>query len=119
MRKALVGGVLAGVVAVCSLAGCTNDGDESAEPVTTPLPTVAAEGADLVCGMDREDLHVAMGLAIGRVEDHLSVRDGAGSGQCTIWAETESLVNGPLVFVTFYEASSPDGVEARARVDGE
>lgn len=115
MRKVLGGGVL-GVVVL--LVGCTQGQDVDPGPVMTVIPTAAAEGADMVCGMDREDLETAMGLTVGRVEDGLSVQGGVGSGKCTVWAENESLVNGPLLWVTFFAASSPDGIEWRAHVDG-
>lgn len=109
------------LVAAClavTVPGCTGL-TASPVPTATAIPTVAAAGADLVCGMDRGDLAKAMGLAIGRVEDELHVAGGVGSGECRVWPEDESLVNGPLLFVTFVDASSPDGLEARAHVDGD
>jgi hypothetical protein len=115
MRKAFGGGVL-GVVVL--LVGCAHGQDVDPGPVMTVIPTVAAEGADMVCGMDRVDLETAMGLTVGRFEDGLGVQDGVGSGECTVWPENESLVNGPLLWVTFFAVSSPDGIEWRARVDG-
>ena len=107
--------VVLGVLVGCSRPGPAPD----REPVLTPLPTAPAKGADLVCGIERESLETATGLAVGRSEGELTVRDGIGSGMCRAWAKNESLVVGPLLFVVMAAASSADGLDARARLDGD
>jgi hypothetical protein len=115
MRKAL-GAWLLGALVVVSLVGCTS---QEEEPVIGDIPSVPDEGAELVCGMDRTHLEAALGVETGRIEDDLDVEDGVGSGQCTVWWRDESRTTSPLLFVTFFPASSQEGLEARARVDGD
>ena len=112
--------VAAVAVVLGVLAGCTSQGPApDREPVLTPLPTAAAEHSELVCGVERESVETATGLAVGRSESELTVRGGIGAGTCRAWAKNESLVVGPLLFVVMGAASSADGLDARARLDGD
>ena len=90
--------VVAVAVVLGVLVGCSRPGPAPGpEPVLTPLPTAPAKGADLVCGMDRESLETATGLAVGSWEGELTVRDGIGSGQCVVQPKDKSLLSGPLL----------------------
>ena len=73
-----LGSVVVAVVVAVSVSGCWPAHD--AQPVMRVIPTAAAEGSTLVCGMDRAGLAVATGFAIGRTEGQLRVVDGVGAG---------------------------------------
>ena len=112
--------VAAVAVVLGVLVGCTSQGRApDREPVLTPLPTAPAKGADLVCGIERESLETATGLAVGSWEGELTVRDGIGSGQCVVQPKDKSLLSGPLLWVTMAAASSAEGLDARAHLDGD
>lgn len=84
----------------------------------TEIPSKPAAGAELVCGMDRADVEAAMGLKVGRVEGDLKTADAEGKRECDIWPTDTSLVDGAMVFVSVLPASSTEGKQLRAEVDG-
>lgn len=84
----------------------------------TEIPSQPAAGADLVCGMDRTDVETAVGLEVGRVEGDLDAVDGDGKAQCDIWPTDSTLVDGAVLFVSVLPASSDEGHDLRAQVDG-
>ena len=117
--KSLIRSVVVAVVVVVSVSGCWPSKDEAPEPVMSVIPTAAAQGAKLICGMDRAALEAATGYAVGRTEGHLRMVDGVGTGKCSAWAKQESLIKGSLIAVTMYAASSPEGVSERSALLGQ
>jgi len=113
--RATLGIVIALVVGALAV-GCTSSNKE--EPVTTPIPTQAAAGADLVCGMDRADVETATGLEIGRVEGDLDTAGADGKRTCDVWPTDKQWVDGAMLFVTVQPASSKEAKDLRAQVDG-
>lgn len=116
-------GVLAVAVGVAALAlgGCWSspDPEPSASASPAPLPSVAPAGADLVCGMDARSVGLVTRSQVDRAEGELTVVDGVGAGECRVVAVEGASVPEHLAWVTFFAASSPQGVEARARLDGD
>lgn len=99
------------------LAGCTPEAETEAAP--TPVPTSPAPGADLICGMARDDIEAVTGSTAERTQGELSVVDGAGSGECVAWAPEDPLVDGPLLSVVLAPAASAEGDKARAQLAGD
>ncbi|WP_029287112.1 hypothetical protein [Cellulomonas sp. HZM] len=96
--------------------GCTSQNKE--EPVTTAIPSTPAAGADLVCGMDRADVETAIGLDVGRVEGDLSEARADGTRVCDVWPTDKRFVSGAMLSVELVPASSAEGKDYRAQVDG-
>lgn len=115
----LIRSVVVAVVVVVSVSGCWPSKDKVPEPVMSVIPTAAAHGAELICGMDRAALEAATGFTVGRTEGELRMVDGVGSGKCSAWAKQESLIDGSLIAVTLYAASSPEGVKMRSKLLGQ
>lgn len=110
--------MLGGLFALTAVSGCWLTEEREPDQEMTEIHTQPAEGADLICGMDRGSVELAMGLAVGRVDDDLSVEGGVGTGECAIWPEDESLVDGPLLSVTLVPVASIEGREARGELEG-
>jgi len=117
--KPIIRAVVGAVLVVVSVSGCWPSKDAEPAPVMSVIPTAAAQGATLVCGMDKAALEAATGFAVGRTDGELHVVDGVGSGKCSVWAKNESLINGSLIAVRMYAASSPDGVTQRSALLGQ
>ena len=116
--KSVIRAVVVAVVVVAEVSGCGPLKDKDPAPVMSAIPTAAAEGSLLICGMDRAALKAAAGVTVGRTEGELRMVDGIGSGECSVWAKDESLVTGSLVNVRMYSVVSPDGVKDRSRLLG-
>jgi hypothetical protein len=117
----LIRSVVVAVVAVvvaASVSGCWPSKGKVPDSVMSAIPTAAAHGAKLICGMDKGALEVATGYAVGRTEGQLRMVDGVGTGKCSVWAKDESMINGSLMAVTMLAASSPDGVTERSNLLG-
>ena len=109
------------VVPVLLVAGCWSAPDPAPSVAASPvaLPTVAPAGAHLACGIDRDSLAVATGFEVGTADGELTVVDGVGSGECVVDAAEGEYTTKPLIWVSLYSASSPEAVQARARIDGD
>ncbi|MDM7831246.1 hypothetical protein [Cellulomonas edaphi] len=117
MRARPILGLLAAAALGAAVAGCTSSTKE--EPMPTEIPSRPASTADLVCGMDRADVETALGLKVGRVEGSLESAGADGVRECEIWPTDTSLVDGAMLFVTVQPASSAEGKDLRAQVDGD
>jgi len=117
--KPFVRSLVVAVVVALSVAGCWPSKDAEPAPVMSVIPTTAAQGATLICGMDKAALEAATGFAVGRTEGELRVVDGVGSGECSVWAKNESLIDGALIVVTMLATSSPKGVTDRSELLGQ
>jgi len=111
--------VVVSVMVVVLASGCGMSKDDVPEPVMSVIPTAAPAGVELICGMDKAAVEAATGFTVGRTEGELRIVDGVGSGECSLWAKNESLINGALMVVTMFASSSSEGIEDRSRVLGQ
>jgi len=118
MRSLVRSVVLSAAVAIL-VSGCGTSKDDVPEPMMSAIPTAPPAGAELICGMDKAALEAATGFTVGRTEDELRILDGVGSGKRSVWAMNESLIDGSLMAVTMFAASSPEGVRYRAKLLGQ
>ena len=107
------------IVLVMAVAGCGPSTDAAPAPVMSVIPTLPTQGAALICGMDKAALEAATGFTVGRTGGELQVVGGVGSGECSVWAKNESMIDGALMVVTMLAASSPKGVTDRSKLLGQ
>ncbi|MBO0898674.1 hypothetical protein J1G42_01705 [Cellulomonas sp. zg-ZUI222] len=108
--------VVVAVAGALALAGCT--GGPSPTDTASPGPVSSAAAADepVVCGVAVGDVELATGLSVGRSDDQIVVRDGAGTGRCEAFSDD---ADGELVVVEMYELDDVEAQQVRAAIDGD
>jgi hypothetical protein len=115
-RTNWLAGPIAACVAVAS-AACTTEPSPAGPTTPVPVSSSPPAGVELACGIDPEDLERLVGHAVDRWEDDIVVRDGAGTGECTVFNDDYHERNG-FFTVTLYPLNTSEAQDTRATVDG-
>ncbi|SFK19138.1 hypothetical protein [Cellulomonas sp. KH9] len=108
--------VVIAVAAALALAGCTGGPSPTGTASPTPVSSAVAAGAPLVCGIAVADVELATGLSVGRSDDQIVVRDGAGTGRCEAFSDD---ADGELVVVELHPLDDVKAQQVRAAIDGD